>query len=1670
MGAPVSSSFTPNKPDPFTQNISGAQTYTVSLYDAAGQPTLMLPGQSLTLNPTSNLSLQSTPSSQAFTSGSQSANLSSTDLNSQLSYSIQGTRNVSSASTLNISATSNWASITPSTFTLAASTAALTQPKVTFSSGGGIWPYGLGAGSDGKLYIWGGYTTSIGSLQQTSVSIGGPGSIFPQPAPFNIPSGCLVRQISSGLILDTCGYMWKLSSKFPVDGGSLTLAPYSTLAPIVQFSDGGAYGLMRDGTVQNLNTQSLVDLTLMGSESATAVSYSTQSNTLYILTSQGHLFSDYGNGTGAAGRGTTAASVGLGRITFSGEPDTVTVTSFAANSYGTSAVTLSDGTLWGWGNNSSGYAGKDPSQITQLNSPALIPLPAGVIPNKVTSDSGNLVLFGGDQSSSPTIWTFAAGNFASVGQAPSGNPWVQYINGQTGVDPNGNCSDPSSQNNYRVASVGQFGPAYSYDSLITSNIFIQEGLQSSVVIGNVVNEVAGHTFSLQFSGVHTKCYPSTSQLNVAWDLVGNGSYTTPASVSTAATGYSVYQAALNYPAAGRYKVGLQVTTPAGNVYTSIVVIGVDAANPTTISLSDTRTVSVASSDDHALAIGGDGKIYAWGQNYCDQLGISSGTYQTLNVPSLVPLSDSATISAISSGIYTSYAVDSAGKVFAWGSSPGPNGGNSGLTPTQITELSSTSVLDIAAGLGYLSNCVGNGNDVAYDVANRSSYSGNYGVTVALTSSGKLLQWSHKTGVAAVPGSAGVIFRQILPSGGELYALDNSGNIWTWEPNANTALTQVTTVVGVSKLRAGSNVVVALLSDGSLRAEVNNGFFGVVSVPLNTVFADAQAFYRDGIAAITSAGNIYSTQLSYATVGGISSLTNSTWVPISQNVATSPTDLPITQPKSDQFLAFGSNRLFAFTNNGYQGNCGLVGYYDNVQGKYISLNRVISQGQFGDAYNPDTIRIGSLTATIGSGTASAVSQGGLIAASAGTSVVIRAQNITSQCYAANLAISADVSGLGRFLSVPLSNEGGTLNYVIPTTIPSSGRSTVTIRAQAVSGLTLSFSLNLASFSTTPSNSITNRTQPFVTAQDFGLAVGSDGNAYGWANNKKFNFLINSSPPFSSYSPTKVIMPNSVRVADIGAASTGNDFGVLVLDTSGRTWTWGTSAKANLPITTFDSGSTPTTPTLVPGLAGINIKRLAVSNDGYSFGNAMAALSNTGVVYVWNSTYRTPIPVNALAGLDIVDIHINNDILFALTSSGDLYTSFSGMSGWNLTPFPQNCTDNWGSISTQNLSDASQTCLLVQRVSIPDPVKSFSNYTGNTGVNGTLVVTTTGKVYFFGRDIWAVAQLPRLVVMPSNLSASFAGGISPYIPNIGKGLGLPQVIATNGKWLSLVAQPDGSLTLAPTDDFIPNVEALVPGISGFSDGDGFGARSSSGQLYTLSSFSVPGSCLVDSPTFNRVMSDGQFGPSYHTDQIDISASGPNLFRPGVSTPIYLTATSVCNGGTGITFDHQILGESSFSGSTAGTASYDQMNATAVYNFTASGNGVNWITFRATTSSGVTNTYQFEADISPAPPVGLLGISINNGDRYTNSRNVTINMVWPDGALVAYVSNDGGFVPGTFATEPLVSRISWVLPPQAAVPLPALVYARFGDTNALTYFDDIIMDSNPPILTFASATPNS
>jgi hypothetical protein len=106
--------------------------------------------------------------------------------------------------------------------------------------------------------------------------------------------------------------------------------------------------------------------------------------------------------------------------------------------------------------------------------------------------------------------------------------------------------------------------------------------------------------------------------------------------------------------------------------------------------------------------------------------------------------------------------------------------------------------------------------------------------------------------------------------------------------------------------------------------------------------------------------------------------------------------------------------------------------------------------------------------------------------------------------------------------------------------------------------------------------------------------------------------------------------------------------------------------------------------------------------------------------------------------------------------------------------------------------------------------------------------------------------------------------------------------------------------------------------------------------------------------------------------------------------------------------------------------------------------------------------------SPEDGEPGLSIENGDPYTNSKQVTLNLVWPEYATGVRISNDGGFAKAKTKTIDLAASVDWVLDDSVKGIYTKVVYVRFNgvaDTTK-TYTDDIILDTTAPTIEETSA----
>ncbi len=104
---------------------------------------------------------------------------------------------------------------------------------------------------------------------------------------------------------------------------------------------------------------------------------------------------------------------------------------------------------------------------------------------------------------------------------------------------------------------------------------------------------------------------------------------------------------------------------------------------------------------------------------------------------------------------------------------------------------------------------------------------------------------------------------------------------------------------------------------------------------------------------------------------------------------------------------------------------------------------------------------------------------------------------------------------------------------------------------------------------------------------------------------------------------------------------------------------------------------------------------------------------------------------------------------------------------------------------------------------------------------------------------------------------------------------------------------------------------------------------------------------------------------------------------------------------------------------------------------------------------------------PPAGPVGVSINDGARFTDSTSVTLSAVWPACSQTLLISNDGGF--RSARSSAIAEGVPWTLDSSGPERLPKTVYLRFNGAGA-NYTDDIILDEISPVITSVTAATAS
>ncbi len=284
--------------------------------------------------------------------------------------------------------------------------------------------------------------------------------------------------------------------------------------------------------------------------------------------------------------------------------------------------------------------------------------------------------------------------------------------------------------------------------------------------------VAGMTLPIAalMSTVHPTEVQATAQGEVwAWGLdIG----TTPVQVSNL-TGIKAIDFTVALDSGGHVWTWGAGGGRLGNGTTDNSVVPVQVHGPNNVGFLSNIT-TIAGGNGHCLAMDSSGNVWAWGNNTYGQLG--NGTNNVSSYPIQVSKPSGVTFTAISGGWGHSIALDSNGKVWAWGHNTegelGNGTTNDSNVPVQVSNLTNIQAIDAGSShnLAIDSNhnvWVWGRNDDYAELGIGTRYNPPF-VTIPVQVLGGTQGGTYLTNIVAI--SAG---------GDHSFAIESNGNIWAW---------------------------------------------------------------------------------------------------------------------------------------------------------------------------------------------------------------------------------------------------------------------------------------------------------------------------------------------------------------------------------------------------------------------------------------------------------------------------------------------------------------------------------------------------------------------------------------------------------------------------------------------------------------------------------------------------------------------------------------------------------------------------------------------------------------------------------------------------------------------------------------------------------------------------
>jgi gliding motility-associated-like protein len=565
-------------------------------------------------------------------------------------------------------------------------------------------------------------------------------------------------------------------------------------------------GLKSDGTLWGWGDNRAAQLGLPSTtlESLIPVQLGSENNWVSISANMASSFAIKSDGTLWAWGWNNNSLLGLGSATATWVYTPTQVgtdnkwVSISSGSMGHTVGLKSDGTIWGWGDNSQGSLGLGQS------------ISFSAVPSQIGSSND---------------WKAICTNqFSSYGLKNNGTLWAWGRNteGQLGIGNNTDQFTPTqvgTENNWRSVSTGLmashafalkgdgslWGWGINSDGRLGLGNNINQNFPTRVgTSNNWVSAYAGTVYSLMIND-EGKVFGVGSNGNNALSLPTSGNYTTPTFINTI-TNWLTVESEYSHTAAINTSGQLWVWGY-NNQYQ--LGIGNNTNSNIPVLIQGNSWVSVDMGNLHTLGIKSDGTIWGWGDNTNGQIGNGNNSLQS--TATQIPISGS--FISIEAGIYQSFAIKSDGTLWSWGYNlKGQLGLGNKINRTAPTQVGTDNKwVSVSSGANH---------------------------TLGLKSDGTLWSWGDGTGgqlglgssvsEAVIPVQVGTDNKWVSISAGyaNSFGIKSDGSLWAWGDGqlgalglGNLSSVNIPTQIGNEKkwisVDAGQGHTLALKVDGTL---------------------------------------------------------------------------------------------------------------------------------------------------------------------------------------------------------------------------------------------------------------------------------------------------------------------------------------------------------------------------------------------------------------------------------------------------------------------------------------------------------------------------------------------------------------------------------------------------------------------------------------------------------------------------------------------------------------------------------------------------------------------------------------------------------------------------------------------------------------------------------------